>query len=326
MNSFGRVFRVQIFGESHGKSIGVIIDGCPSGISIKTEDFVAALTRRKPGKRGTTTRVEDDDLEIISGIYNNFSTGSPIALLLPNSNVNSSDYDDIKYKPRPGHSDFTAFHKFSGYNDHRGGGHFSGRLTAALVLAGVVAHKVIPFARINAKILEIGGLADYDNLLEQIVQSGESVGGIVECQVMGLPIGLGEPFFDSVESVISHAVFAIPAVKGIEFGAGFKSSQMKGSEMNDQIMDIDGHTLTNNSGGINGGISNGNALIFRIAIKPTSSISQTQSTVNLQTGESENLAIRGRHDACIALRVPPVLESVTAIALADLYLLNKIYK
>lgn len=221
MNSFGRVFRVHIYGESHGEAIGIIIDGCPPGIPIETTDFNSALNKRKSGKMGTTKRNEEDKAIILSGIFNGYTSGAPINLLIHNVDVRSSDYDDIKNTPRPGHADFTAYKKYFGYNDYRGGGHFSGRLTAALVLAGVIANKIIPFVNISAKVTEIGGYTNFDNYLPQIVESGDSVGGLVECSVLGLPIGLGEPFFDSVESVISHAVFAIPAIKGIEFGAGF---------------------------------------------------------------------------------------------------------
>jgi chorismate synthase len=324
MNSFGRVFRVQIYGESHGDAIGIIIDGCPAGIPIETADFNSALDKRKSGKMGTTKRNEDDKVIILSGIFNGYTNGAPINLLIHNVDVRSSDYDDIKNTPRPGHADFTAYKKYSGYNDYRGGGHFSGRLTAALVLAGVIANKIIPFVIISAKVTEIGGYENFEDYLTQIVESGDSIGGLVECSVLGLPIGLGEPFFDSVESVISHAVFAIPAIKGIEFGAGFKSTRMRGSEMNDEIKDATGTTMTNNSGGINGGITNGNPLTFRIAVKPASSINKSQSTINFETGEPQIITVKGRHDACIALRVPPVLEAVTSIALADLYLLNKI--
>ncbi len=324
MNSFGRIFRVQIYGESHGEAVGIIIDGCPAGISIDIEDFNSALARRKPEKLGTTKRTENDAIRIISGVFNGHTSGSPINLLIPNVDAISVDYTPLKNTPRPGHADFTAFRKYRGYNDYRGGGYFSGRLTAALVPAGVIANKIIPFVNISARVTEIGGYVNYEEYLAEVVASGDSIGGLVECIVTGLPIGLGEPFFDSVESVISHAVFSIPAVKGIEYGAGFKASIMKGSDMNDEIIDVKGTTITNNAGGVNGGITNGNPLTFRVAIKPAPSIGKTQSTINFKTGELQEITIQGRHDACIALRVPPILEAVTAIVLADFYLLNKL--
>ena len=324
MNSFGKNFRIQIFGQSHGEYVGLIIDGCPPGISIAPEDFKEDIERRKPGAKGTTPRKEDDIPEIISGVYNGKSAGSPITILFKNSNTRSGDYEKQRAVPRPGHADFVAHQKFKGFEDFRGGGHFSGRLTVALVAAGVVSKKVIQSfypdkkIKVNAAILEIGGEKDLEKGLQKAVDAKDSIGGIVECRVSNLPIGLGEPFFNSAESLISHAVFAIPAVKGIEFGAGFAAAKMFGIEHNDAIINADGKTATNNAGGIVGGITNGNELVFRIGVKPTSSTPKEQQTLNVETGNVEPFSVKGRHDLCIALRVPVVLESVTAMVLADL--------
>jgi chorismate synthase/very-short-patch-repair endonuclease len=486
MNSFGRLYRVNIFGESHGENVGVVIDGCPAGIPLSLQDFSADLERRKAGAKGTTPRKEDDAPEIVSGVFNNKSTGSPITILFKNSNTRSGDYEKQRAVPRPGHADFVASKKFDGFEDFRGGGHFSGRLTVALVAAGVVAKKIlhltpnpspkergtdadsnagyvtnsieewrsaISFAKENRKapteaedllwqelrnrklnsykfrrqhpiagyipdfvclekklmveidggyhneaeqqkfdivrqhwlsdhgyrmirftndevinqlsvvlqklgealsfgeglgevnkeneqaatqrilhntgitiratILEIGGEGDPDKGLQKAIDAKDSIGGIIECRASGLPIGLGEPFFDSVESLISHAVFAIPAVRAIEFGTGFAAAKMFGSKHNDAIEDETGKTRTNHAGGIVGGLTNGNELVFRIAIKPTSSTPQEQQTLNVEKNKVESFSVKGRHDLCIALRVPVVLEAVTAIVLADLLLINK---
>jgi chorismate synthase len=322
MNSFGRIFRVTLFGESHGAGVGVTIDGCPPGIPVSEEDFEKDLARRRGGARGTTPRKERDKPQVISGIYNGFTTGSPVALFFENANTRSSDYN-FRDVPRPGHADFVAEKKYKGFTDLRGGGHFSGRLTVNLVAAGVIAKKVLGEVNIHATLLEAGGSKDIEKAVEEALKAGDSVGGLVECRVTGLPAGLGEPFFDSVESLISHAVFAIPAIKGIEFGSGFKAAAMRGSEHNDDFIDPKGTTETNHAAGINGGITNGNDIVFRVAVKPTSSISKPQETFNFRTGKRETLQVKGRHDACIALRVPPVLEAVTAIVLADLILINK---
>ncbi|PKL85004.1 MAG: chorismate synthase [Ignavibacteriae bacterium HGW-Ignavibacteriae-1] len=325
MNTFGRIFRVSIFGESHGPIVGVMIDGCPPGIALNVDDFKADLDRRKPGITGTTTRIEDDIPNFLSGVFEGKTTGAPLTITFENNQQRSGDYEKNQFIPRPGHSDYTAHIKFKGFNDFRGGGQFSGRLTAALVAAGVVAKKLIGTIKIQARIVEIGGEVNYDEVLNNAIQSGDSLGGIVECVISGVPIGLGEPFFDSVESVISHAVFSIPAIKGIEFGRGFESAKISGSDLNDEIISSDGKTATNNAGGVNGGISNGNDIVFRIAVKPTSSISKTQKTIDIRTGEQTKLITQGRHDACIALRVPPVLEAVAAICIADFVMLNKSY-
>ncbi|MGC9344060.1 MAG: chorismate synthase [Bacteroidales bacterium] len=322
MNSFGRFFRVSVYGESHGNSVGVIIDGCPAGLELSENDLAADLSRRKSGAKGTTPRKESDLPHFMSGVFNGYTTGAPVNIQFENSNTRSSDYLKLRETPRPGHADFVATRKFGGFEDFRGGGHFSGRLTLALVAAGVIAKKLLNEIKINAKLIEAGGISDIEKAIDRAMEEEDSIGGIVECKVDNLPIGLGEPFFDSVESLISHAVFAIPAIKGIEFGSGFEASRMKGSEHNDNIISTEGETETNHAGGINGGLANGNQLIFRIAVKPTSSTSKSQNTLNIKTGKVEELKVEGRHDRCIALRVPPVLEGVVAIVLADLMLME----
>lgn len=323
MNSFGTLFRASIFGESHGPAIGVSIDGVPPGIEFSQADMEIDIARRKPGTTGTTPRVEPDLPEILSGVFNGRTTGAPITIIFRNSNTRSGDYEALKSHPRPGHSDFTAMKKYNGFNDSRGGGHFSGRLTLAIVAAGSIAKKILPAARISSEILEIGGKKDYAALLDDVIKNGDSLGGIIQVKISGLPCSLGEPFFNSFESVLSHLIFSIPAVKGIEFGEGFSSARMRGSENNDLIVSPDGKTASNNSGGINGGITNGNEVVFRVAVKPTPSISKPQNTLNLSSGLPETLEIRGRHDACIALRTPVVFEACAAIVAADMYLINK---
>jgi chorismate synthase len=477
MNAFGRIFRVHIFGESHGESAGVNIDGCPAGLPLSVEDFLEDIERRKGGnQKGTTPRKEDDIPIFKSGVFNGCTTGAPITILFENNNTRSGDYEKQRAVPRPGHADFVAHEKFGGYEDYRGGGHFSGRLTVCLVAVGVIAKKLLDLTpgpstkergashasdfgystntlaqwisvsnnakqnrkepteaenilwqalrnrklngfkfrkqhaiagfipdfvclekkllveidggyhntadqknfdeqrtawlaehgysmvrftneeilqelpkvikglgealsfgeglgevkitpkeggiQVKATILEIGGETDLDKGLQKAIDQKDSIGGIVECRVSGLPVGLGEPFFDSLESTISHAVFAIPAIKGIEFGAGFAAAKMFGVDHNDAIADASGKTVTNNAGGIVGGISNGNELVFRIAVKPTSSTPKEQQTLNWETGAVEAFSVKGRHDLCIALRVPVVLEAVTAMALADAMMLE----
>jgi len=318
MNSFGTKFKISIFGESHGPSIGVVIDGCPSGLAIGLDDFQDDLDRRRSGKVGTTKRTEEDIPEIISGWFNGHTTGAPLTILFKNKDVQSADYQNIVDIPRPGHADWVAKYKFNGYNDPRGGGHFSGRLTLALVAAGIVAKKIVSEIQIHAKLIEAGGSKDIDAAIQKALELSDSIGGIIECRAANVPVGLGEPFFNSVESLISHILFSVPAIKGIEFGSGFAAAKMYGSENNDPIMDSSGRTATNNAGGITGGITNGNELIFRVAVKPTSSIQKPQSSYSFVTDKVEELTIKGRHDTCIALRVPVVVEAVTAIALADL--------
>ncbi len=325
MNSFGTLFRVSVFGESHGPAIGVSIDGIPPGIEFSEADMENDIARRKAGAPGTTPRIESDIPEILSGLFNGRTTGAPMTIIFRNSNTRSGDYESLKTHPRPGHADFTAMKKYHGFNDYRGGGHFSGRVTLAVVAAGALAKKIVPAMQISSEILEIGGKTDYSSLLDEAVKNGDSLGGIIQVKISGLQCGLGEPFFNSFESVLSHFIFSIPAVKGIEFGAGFSSAKMKGSENNDMIISPDGRTATNNAGGLNGGITNGNEIVFRVAVKPTPSISQVQQTLNYSSGSAEPLEIRGRHDACIALRTPVVFEACAAIVSADMYLINKAY-
>jgi chorismate synthase len=324
VNSFGRLFRISIFGESHGESVGIVVDGCPAGLSLTVEDFLPDLERRKGGtQKGTTPRQEEDLPIFKSGIFNNKTTGAPITILFENKNVRSSDYEKQRDVPRPGHADFVARKKFGGYEDYRGSGHFSGRLTVALVAAGAIAKKLLAEVSIESRIVEIGGERDLDKGLQKAIDAKDSIGGIIECRVDGLPVGLGEPFFDSAESLISHLVFAIPAVRGIEFGTGFAAAKMFGSEHNDAIENTAGTTRTNHAGGIVGGLTNGNELVFRIAIKPTSSTPKEQTTLNWETEKLETVSVKGRHDLCIALRVPVILEAVTAIVLTDLLLMEQ---
>ncbi len=326
MNSFGRLFRITILGESHGEVVGVVIDGCPAGLSLTVADFQKDTDRRKGGiQKGTTPRQELDLPLFKTGIFNHKTTGAPITILFENNNTRSSDYEKLRAIPRPGHADFVAHQKFGGFEDYRGGGHFSGRLTVALVAAGVIAKKLLKtvHTEVEAKITEIGGMADLEAGLQRAIDAKDSVGGIVECRVHDLPASLGEPFFDSVESQIAHIAFAIPAVRGVEFGTGFAAAKMFGLDHNDAIQNKEGKTLTNHAGGVVGGISNGNDLVLRIAIKPTSSTPREQHTLNWETGEMENFSVKGRHDLCIALRVPVVLEAVTAVVLADFLLLEQ---
>ncbi|MFQ5722039.1 MAG: chorismate synthase [Candidatus Aminicenantales bacterium] len=320
MNVFGRLFRITIFGESHGPGVGIVIDGTPAGIPLQTKHFKKDLSRRKSGKRGTTERSESDIPELKSGIFKGKTTGSPLMIYIANRDIRPQDYSCLKHRPRPGHADLTSYYKSGGYNDYRGAGHLSGRLTAALVAGGVVAKKIIKPTQVKARILEIGGFLDIDNAIAKALKERDSVGGIIECRASPIPLGLGEPFFDSVESMISHLIFSIPGIKGIEFGSGFAAARMKGSEYNDLILDVKGKTATNHSGGINGGVTNGNPLIFRIAARPPATISKPQMTINLRTGKKEKLTIKGRHDACFALRLPVVVEAATSIVLADLML------
>jgi len=332
MNSFGRIFRLHIFGESHGESVGIVIDGCPAGLKISPDDLLPDLERRKGGKqKGTTPRQEEDFPIFKSGIFNGHTTGAPITILFENKNTRSADYEKQRSFPRPGHADWVARKKFGGYEDFRGGGHFSARLTTGLVAAGAIAKKLLNESivtrgslTISANVIEIGGLTDTEAGLQKAIDAKDSVGGIVECRVNGMPAGLGEPFFDSVESQIAHIAFAIPAVKGVEFGAGFAAARMFGIEHNDAIENIEGETKTNNAGGVVGGITNGNELVFRIAIKPTASTPKQQRSLNWDTGKVEDFSIKGRHDLCVALRAPVILEAAAAVVLADFFLLEQV--
>ena len=325
MNTFGRVFKVGIFGESHGPAVGVVIDGVKAGLPLCEEDFMSDILRRKSGARGTTPRTESDEPRILGGVHDGHTTGAPVAVIFQNGNTRSGDYESIRDIPRPGHADYVASVKWNGFNDPRGGGHFSGRLTLPLVAAGVIAKKMCP-GRIEASLVEIGGEPDrtrWDAMLDGASREGDSLGGIVECRVEGLPAGLGEPFFDSVESLLSHAVFSIPGVRGIEFGDGFSAARMRGSQHNDPfVRPEDGKAgavpYKNGAGGVNGGITSGAPVVFRVAFKPTSSIARAQQTLDLSSGETVTLNVPGRHDVCFALRTPVVVEAVTAIVLADL--------
>ncbi|MBL7752668.1 MAG: chorismate synthase [Chitinophagaceae bacterium] len=323
MNAFGRLFRVQIFGESHGECVGITIDGCPPGLALTPEDMLPDLERRKGGQqKGTTPRKEDDFPRIMSGVFEGKTTGFPITILFDNKNIRSEDYQKQRSIPRPGHADWVAHQKFHGFEDYRGGGHFSARLTTGLVAAGAIAKKLMPTINISARVSEIGGETDTEKGLQKAIDAKDSVGGIIECRVTGMPVGLGEPYFDSVESVLAHMLFSIPAVKGVEFGAGFRAATMFGSEHNDAIEDKTGRTRTNHAGGVVGGISNGNDLVFRLAIKPTASTPKEQQSLNWDTDQVENFSVKGRHDLCVALRAPVIVEAVTALVLVDFKLIT----
>ncbi len=323
MNSFGRMFRVQLFGESHGPAVGVLLDGCPAGIPLDERAFETDLERRRAGAPGTTTRLEPDRPRLLGGVFEGRTTGAPLLIQFANEAADPAPYDAVRTKPRPGHADFTAWKKFGGFQDHRGGGHFSGRLTVGLVAAGVVAKRVIAPVRVAARLVEAGGSGDVEAAVRKAVADGQTIGGVVEAVAEDVPAGLGEPFFDPVESLLAHIVFAIPAVKGIEFGVGFAAARMTGESVNDVLAGADGRTLTNHAGGILGGISNGNPLVFRVAFKPTPSQKRPQRTVDLVTGEAAEVSAGGRHDVCVALRAPVIVEAAAALVLADLLLLEQ---
>jgi chorismate synthase len=323
MNTFGVVFRVSLFGESHGPAIGVTVDGCTPGIPLKSEDFTSDLSRRRSGRKGTTPRKEGDLPEILSGVKDGFTTGTPITIITRNAEMDSSVYSDSSSVPRPGHTDYVSKVKFKSFSDHRGGGHFSGRITWGMVVAGVIAKKILHPVNITAKLVEAGGSEDIENAVDAALKTGDTIGGIIECRVENLMVGLGEPFFYSAESAISQIIFSIPAVKGIEFGSGFASAKMKGSEHNDPYIDETGKTSSNNAGGINGGITNGNELVFRIVVKPTSSTGIEQKTFDFAKREMSSLKVTGRHDACIALRIPVIVEAAVSIALSDLLMIDR---
>lgn len=323
MNSFGKFFRVMLFGESHGQAIGVTIDGVPPGITFTPETMLSDLNRRRGGNLGTTQRREADKPIIVSGIYQNKTTGAPLTIIIENTNQESSHYKNIINHPRPSHSDFAAKIKYNNCNDPRGGGHLSGRLTAPLVCAGALAKLIIAPITISACILDE---TEVRKKALEAEEQGDSVGAMLEVTITGLKPGLGEPWFDSLESLVAHAVFSIPSIKGIEFGAGFSSATMRGSEYNDRILDASGKTATNHDGGITGGISNGNDIVFRVVAKPTPSIGLPQETYSLEHNELRTLTILGRHDACFALRLPPVLEAVSALVLADLVIAHNAYR
>ncbi len=324
MNRFGTSFRLSIFGESHGPAVGITLDGLPAGIPLAEADFEADLARRRGGTRGTTPRREADRPQLLSGLYAGRTTGAPLTILFANDDTRSGDYADLTHHYRPSHADRVAAVKFDGCNDPRGGGHFSARLTVGLVAAGVVAKKLLPAGlRFDTRLVAVGGETDPARFEETIAAAradGDSVGGIVECRIEGVPCGWGEPFFDSVESLAAHLLFAIPAVKGVEFGDGFVVAARRGSANNDTILDAAGTTATNHAGGIDGGIANGNPIVVRVAVKPTPSIARPQQTYDAATGCLDELRIRGRHDACVALRGAVAVEAAMAVVLADLYL------
>lgn len=346
---FGKEFRVTVFGESHGACVGVVVEGCPAGLPLEEGDIQRELDRRRPGGRLASARGESDRVRLVSGIFGGRTNGGPITMLVENRDVDSSWYEENRHLPRPGHSDFPAYVKYGGMNDYRGGGFFSGRMTAPLVMGGAVAKRLLSLfgVKIIGHIVQIGGTrlleevgdqaieaailsgeicADegtarqFEREIEKAANEGDSVGGVVECRVLNLPIGVGEPFFDSVESEIAHGVFSIPGVKGVEFGAGFGLASMRGSEANDSIVVREGKvaTETNRSGGVLGGLTTGMPLLFRVAIKPTPSIRKEQRTIDLRTKEAATITIGGRHDPCIAVRAVPVVEAVAAVCIADL--------
>lgn len=349
--SFGEKIKMTIFGQSHSEAIGVVIDGIPAGIKLDFEKIDRFMSRRAPGKNAySTTRKEADKPEILSGVVDGITCGAPICAIIRNTNQHSKDYSSLKIRPRPSHSDYPAFVKHNGFNDIRGGGNFSGRMTAPMCFAGAVAIQILESRgiRIGAHIEKIAGVCDTrfspvspelealdskefpliddsvrDTMLKKIEAArldGDSVGGVIECAVTGLPAGIGEPMFDGVENALTRAVFAVPAIKGIEFGNGFDCADLRGSENNDSFTVTDGRvtTATNNHGGILGGLTSGMPLVFRVAVKPTPSIAKPQMTVNLETGEPEQLIIEGRHDPCIVPRAVPCIEAAAAIAILDM--------
>lgn len=324
MNTLGQLFRISVFGESHGACVGVTIDGVPAGLLFSAEDMIGDLQHRQGGNLlGSTPRKEPDEPKIMSGVFNNKTTGAPLTIIFENKNIDSQAYEKLRAIPRPGHADFVAEQKFGGYQDYRGSGHFSARLTVGIVAAGVLAKKIIAPVTVSVRVVEVDGEIEVEAGIKKAIAANDSVGAIVECMVSNVPFGLGEPFFDSIESVLSHAMFSIPAVKGIEFGAGFAAARMRGSEHNDVIISIDGKTKTNNAGGITGGITNGNEIVFRLAFKPASSTPKEQISFNMLSQQMEAFSIGGRHDLCVALRAPAIVEALTAIVLADAMLLNQ---
>lgn len=319
MNSFGNIFRITLYGESHGKEIGIVVDGCPAGIPLAENDMLTDIERRKTGGYATSTRTENDIPEIRSGIYRGHTTGAPIMIAFRNENFRNEDYQFDGFF-RPGHADYAAYRKYNGYNNPLGGGQFSGRMTLPIVAAGCIAKKIIHNVEISASILP-ECLKNVERALPD-----DSAGGIIECRIRNLDAGIGEPFFNSFESLISHAIFSIPGAKAIEFGNGIASASMFGSEYNDCIVSSDGKTATNNCGGINGGISNGNEIIFRTYFHPTPSIAKKQHTFNFETKQMQDFEIQGRHDVCYALRTPVIVEALTAIVITDLTLTSGQWK
>jgi chorismate synthase len=348
-NSLGKLFTITSFGESHGRCVGITIDGCPAGLPITEEDIQREVDKRKPGvSMAATERAEEDKVEILSGIFSGKTTGAPICLVIWNRDIDSSQYEKTRFLPRPGHADYTAFMKYGGFNDFRGGGRFSGRITAAFVMAGAIAKKLLNLIGVEvlAHTIEIGGVKaepkGFDELrenveknpikcadpkaaeamakvIEKVKEEGDSIGGIIEGIAVNVPAGLGEPVFDTLDGDLAKALFAIPAVKGVEFGSGFSAARKRGSENNDPFAIRNGKivTVTNNAGGILGGISNGMPIVLRVAIKPTSSIAKSQPTVNIKDMQNATLTVKGRHDICIVPRAVAVVESMMAVALCD---------
>ncbi len=324
---FGTKLKISIFGESHGKAIGVVIDGFPAGFKVDMDALLAFMGRRAPGGAYATPRKEADTPHFISGLLEGVTCGAPICAVIENTNTRSGDYSELKTHPRPAHADYTAEIKYGGNQAYAGGGHFSGRLTAPLCIAGALCLQYLQSkgVSIGAKIASIAGKteeAEMYKAIEAARADGDSVGGTIECIVHGMPVGVGEPMFDGVENRIAQAIFAIPAVKGIEFGSGFEGAEKRGSENNDAFRFKDGKvvTETNNHGGILGGISSGMPIVFKVAVKPTPSIAKTQNTVDLASGENCEISIKGRHDPCIVPRADPCLEAACAIAITDLIL------
>jgi len=348
-NTLGKLFIVTSFGESHGRCVGVITDGCPAGLAITEEDIQRELDRRKPGVgMAATARAEEDKIEILSGVFSGKATGAPVCLLVWNKDVDSSEYERVRFLPRPGHADHTAFVKYEGFNDFRGGGRFSGRITASFVMAGAVAKKLLNLIGIEilAHTTEIGGIKakpqGFDEIKENVGQNplrcadlaaaeemarvieqakaeGDSVGGIIEGIALNVPVGLGEPVFDNLDGELAKALFAIPAVKGVEFGSGFSVSGRRGSDNNDPFTIKDGKivTVTNNAGGVLGGISSGMPIVVRVAVKPVASIAKNQETVDIKKMENTTLSVKGRHDVCIVPRAVVVVEAMMAVTLCD---------
>jgi len=348
-NSFGKLFSITSFGESHGNLIGVIIDGCPAGLAITEKDIQKELDKRKSGDNpASTTRREEDKAEVLAGIFNGYTTGAPICLVIWNTDIASSDYTKTRFLPRPGHADYPSYIKYGGFGDYRGGGRFSGRITAGFVMAGAIARKLLKLIRIEvmAYTVEIGGVVARDmgfdeirhniisnplgcaddeatrrmiTVIEEANKQNDSLGGIIEAVAIGLPAGIGEPVFDSLDAELAKGLFAIPAVKGLEFGIGFEAARKKGSDINDPfIIENDKMaTSSNNAGGVLGGMSNGMPLIVRVAIKPTASIAKKQRTVNMKEIKNARIELKGRHDVCIVPRAVVIVESVMAITLCD---------
>lgn len=328
MNSYGHLFKVTLYGESHQEAIGVVVDGLPAGTKINETLIKQDLEARKPKHIGTTPRKESDSYQITSGVFNGIATGSPIHVMIKNENVVSKDYTHLKAHPRPGHADFVSEVKYKGFQDYRGGGRFSGRLTAALVVAGSLAKMALPF-KLSHNLKQIGTLKDMtklDDYILDVQNQGNSVGGTIEITVKDMIVGVGEPFFNKLDAELAKLLFSVPAVKGVEFGLGFDGIELLGSDFNDTLVDEKGRTKTNHSGGITGGISNGNDLKINVFVKPTSSIQKQQDTFNLKSKKVEKLDIGGRHDVAIVRRVGIVLENVVAIGLLDQYLMYKAFQ